>query len=463
MKTYKHFGLAAPPFDGKPDPRFFCATAAHAETLATLQYAVQTGKACTLVLGDSGSGKTMLGRMIAKYLAGKTGVLWVHGIGQPHDDTDVTICPATNLAHPDAFRRRGVEESTLRYWVRTALPRSRATVAIVDNADGLHPHCWEDILALVTREIRAPRPISVILLGLPGLIDTLAQPTLVRLRRRIFRTCHLPGLSCAELTAYIRHRLAVAGGQANEVFAADAIELIQRFSGGNPALVNQICENALVEAFSEDATRVDAHHVFATANAISGGVGQRLYLPGPQPLQRPSLSPAAGMDTTGIRARLQKTIAHANFEDAAAAAGLSDTIHRFKLGLRMAGGQAEPENQARGLPSPNQANRPAHIADSASPNGSPSELAPGVSPADVPQTDDVEVTYLPLDERLRTLESRLSDALARVREARQRPAVNAGLPDIVPGQGHVSPAGPWPDPGGPAEPETVTEEPASRE
>ncbi len=281
MNAYEYFGLSRAPFENVPDPRFFHPLSVHAETLATLQYAIHAGKACTIVLGESGSGKTLLGRILAQNVGSKTGVLWIHGIGQPPDATDVTVCPRGLLENPAAFRDRKVQEHTLGGWIRQALPAAQATVVVIDNADALRPHCWEDVLSLVTREIRTPRPISVILMGLPDLLDTLAAPPLVRLQRRVFRICRLRPMSREESAAYVRHRLEAAGHKNGDIFNAPALSLLHRVTGGNPALLNQLCDNAMLEAFGDDRQEIQARHIVATLQAVTGGPPESRSLPAP--------------------------------------------------------------------------------------------------------------------------------------------------------------------------------------
>jgi hypothetical protein len=67
----------------------------------------------------------------------------------------------------------------------------------------------------------------------------------------------------------VRHRIGVAGGK-GEIFRPAALALLHELSDGNPALVNQLCDNALVEAFSEDQRCVDRAHVLAARRSISG-------------------------------------------------------------------------------------------------------------------------------------------------------------------------------------------------
>jgi hypothetical protein len=59
-------------------------------------------------------------------------------------------------------------------------------------------------------------------------------------------------------TAYIRHRLQVAGGPDREIFQPEAIQLIHRYARGIPRLINVICDNCLFEAYLIRKDHIDA-------------------------------------------------------------------------------------------------------------------------------------------------------------------------------------------------------------
>ena len=62
---------------------------------------------------------------------------------------------------------------------------------------------------------------------------------------------HLPALSSSEMRAYILHRLEVAGSQGREIFAADTFDLIFRYTGGVPRLINTLCDTAMLAASND--------------------------------------------------------------------------------------------------------------------------------------------------------------------------------------------------------------------
>ena len=426
MEAYRFFRLSAAPFEGPPNPRFFHPAPSHAEALATLQYAAHAGKTCTLVLGESGSGKTLLGRMLIQNCAGHATLLWVHGLGQPDGQTDVTISRPGQRRRPEALDHKHTAETTLANWIRTGLPSCGPTIIIIDDADGLRPHSWEDVLALVTREIRTPAPVCLVLLGLPHLLDVLAAAPLVRLQRRVFRTCQLARLGSRDVVAYVRHRMNVAGADGSEIFTSASLELIHRFSDGNPALINQLCDNALLDAFSDERRRIDAHDVVTTIHSITGYVHKQRCLPDSSaaPRQVQTLHSAAP-DTSRIRARLQEIVAAANIADADdPAAALRElfkppaeaTAYDTAAAPHMSQTDADsvapfaPESDELIVEGPLDGDAPIAPAVAVAP-------AVALAPADEPRRD---LAYVPLEDRLRMLESRLSEALSRVRAARPR-------------------------------------------
>jgi len=427
METYRYFKLRQPPFESRPDPAFYYETPGHAEALATAQYAVHAAKPCCVILGESGFGKTLLGRMLADHVNRTAQVLWISGIGQPSDATEVQLYPpGSSLGNCTLYRVRA-ESTTLATWVRSATPAAHANVVIVDNADALPHRGWTDLLSLLTREFRRTHPTTVVLLGLPQLLTRLDHRALVRLRRRIFRTCELRPLTRDEMTAYIRHRLTQAGGDV-QPFTPTALDMIFHLSGGNPALVNQICDNALVDAYGDDRTTIDAQHVVTAVRAIIGPLRRRprlllervapavrvlvpqTTLPrlnAPLPHTLPVMatksgdsqpSAPAGPDPTADRAAqpLRDEPAHSSTSEPAETA-VRDTATELveELAVALSGFRAPDPTR------PTTESRAAAVATAVSPLAGDSNAAA-------------------IAERLRVVQERVREALAQVRAARER-------------------------------------------
>jgi general secretion pathway protein A len=290
MNIYSSFGLGAPPFESRPDPRYFFRASGHAETLATLEFAARTAKTCTLVIGESGVGKTLVALIAADRANVNNRIVWVHGLAPAEGDAPLTVFPRGTLGLGTLPETARPSWGTLRAWTQRSIGTSVPTVVIVDHADHLPVANWTDLLTLATRDARGSRPATLILLGTPGLLERMATRRLARLRRRLFRTCTLRAFEAENTAAYIRHRMEVAGGSAAP-FTPDALVEIQRYARGIPACINQICDGALVDAFGDDRTTVEAEHIRAAVRGIHGPRRRARALPsamlrqlGPGPL-----------------------------------------------------------------------------------------------------------------------------------------------------------------------------------
>ena len=276
MNVYEHFGLAFPPFDGAPDPRFYVDAPSHEEALATLQYTIYGSKGCCVLVGDTGSGKTLLGRMLCKYAADFTSVLWVDGIGQPAETTEACIYPTGAFTDPLA---PATVSATLAEWSHTKHTDPHGPLLLIDDADALDDDHWQDVVSLFTRATHLPKPLSIALFGSSDLLERLGSRALARLQRRVFRTCTLEPLSGEQVALYIAARLSAAGGDDEQIFDGDAIELVQRVTRGNPALINQLCDNALIDACTEGRSNINATDILTAVHAIVGSeMAQRLCL-----------------------------------------------------------------------------------------------------------------------------------------------------------------------------------------
>jgi predicted nucleic acid-binding Zn-ribbon protein len=69
------------------------------------------------------------------------------------------------------------------------------------------------------------------------------------LSQRIFFSHILHPLTEAETEAYIAHRLTVAGAE-RPIFTASALRAVHELAGGNPRLINIVCDQALLSGYS---------------------------------------------------------------------------------------------------------------------------------------------------------------------------------------------------------------------
>ena len=93
---------------------------------------------------------------------------------------------------------------------------------------------------------------QILLVGQPELDEKLDSFELRQLKQRIALRAQLEPLSLDETQGYVERRLQLAGANshASTMFPLETLQLIHRYSRGVPRLINTICENALITAFS---------------------------------------------------------------------------------------------------------------------------------------------------------------------------------------------------------------------
>jgi hypothetical protein len=117
-------------------------------------------------------------------------------------------------------------------------------------------------------ETTKEKVLRIILAGQPELNDKLNSKDLIQLVQRVRLRFHLAALTAAETTAYIDHRLEVAGSQGRRIFGEDTYPIIYKYSGGVPRLVNTLCDTSMMAAFGRDSDSVAAQDVEAAVDEL---------------------------------------------------------------------------------------------------------------------------------------------------------------------------------------------------
>jgi len=74
---------------------------------------------------------------------------------------------------------------------------------------------------------------------------------------------HLGALDRQDTGSYISHRLKVAGAASENLIAADTLDVIYRYTGGVPRLINTLCDTALLCAFADNKPAVTVDDIMA--------------------------------------------------------------------------------------------------------------------------------------------------------------------------------------------------------
>jgi len=236
----EHFGLRERPFSNAPDLRFVYAGAHHEQALAYLLHSVEAQAGVVLLTGESGVGKTTTCRVLLNRLPERIDVaLILNPVPTPAELVSV-ICDELGVPHGMEVSASMVLDTLHR---ELAVRRStRRTVLVVDEAQNLSLEVLEQLCVLSNLEMDGRKLLEIILVGEPELMELVAR-TALHPPSQATTGYYLMPFAEGETRAYVRHRLAIAGGR--DVFESEALRDVHRLSSGVPRLINTICDRAL--------------------------------------------------------------------------------------------------------------------------------------------------------------------------------------------------------------------------
>lgn len=262
-----HYGFSKAPFSINPDPAFLYLNSNYREAIALLQYGIQEHKGIVTLVGEVGTGKTMLLNQLLQSLDQGAASIMIPTVRFPYHDLVDYLLDKLNPSP-------GSLQNKTRFDVLYDLLISRdvegkPVVVLVDEAQDLDNDTLESIRLLSNLETPSRKLLQIILVGQPELRHKLNLPELRQLKQRIAISFTLKPLSADETPSYIAHRLQGAGYlQGTALFTDDALELITHYSKGIPRVVNAICDNALLIGFAANRRWIDSAMIVEAAQDL---------------------------------------------------------------------------------------------------------------------------------------------------------------------------------------------------
>jgi type II secretory pathway predicted ATPase ExeA len=251
----EYYSLERPPFRITPDPSLFFTGGANGRgvVLEALLYAIQTGEGILKVVGEVGSGKTMLCRMLEQRLPDSVEVVYLANPKlTPHD-----------ILYAVAFELKiDVTQDTPRLVLMQKLQShlleqhaaNRSVLVIIEEAQSMPLETLEEIRLFSNLETHQHKLMQIVLFGQPELDKNLQEKNIRQLKERITHSFYLKPLTPDEVSDYLRHRLQAAGCPAPQIFSKAAENLIAKASGGLTRRINILADKAMLAAYSESAT-----------------------------------------------------------------------------------------------------------------------------------------------------------------------------------------------------------------
>jgi MSHA biogenesis protein MshM len=261
----EHFGLKRSPFRITPDTKLFYPGGNRGEILEALMYAVTSGEGIVKVVGEVGSGKTMLCRMLEERLAERVDIVYLANPSLSPEDTLHAIALEMKLdVEPEANRLQVMHALQERLLQKHA--ENRQVVVFVEEAQSMPIATLEEIRLLSNLETNRDKLLQIVLFGQPELDENLGKAEIRQLNERITHSFYLQAFTPEQMREYVNFRMRAVGYRGPDIFRGGAYRRMAKASEGLTRRINILADKALLAAFAEDTFDVGKRHVKIAIN-----------------------------------------------------------------------------------------------------------------------------------------------------------------------------------------------------
>lgn len=262
MYLYR-FAMKKLPFGLTPDTEFFCSLSTHIEALNVLTFALDSGEALVKVVGEVGTGKTMLCRLLINQLEQTRKLAYIPYPKLSSRELKFALAKELGLRVTDSCR-----EDQLSQRIQTRLlnlnKKHGPVVLLIDEAQQLDSDGLETLRLFTNLETEHQKLLQIVLFAQPEIDQTLAQPHLRQIKQRIVFSYRLSRLSPKQIKHYVVNRLSVA--TTNSIhYSWFSNQLVSFYSKGIPRLVNILCHKALLLGYGQNKQSISWLNILRSA------------------------------------------------------------------------------------------------------------------------------------------------------------------------------------------------------
>ncbi|MFQ3229350.1 ExeA family protein [Reinekea sp.] len=267
----RHFGLSKQPFSLTPDTGLFVNLPSHEQCFNLMTHVLDSGEGFLKVIGDVGTGKTILCRKLLRYL-------------EAHEATEhrfhTVYIPNPMLSPVGLYRAVGQElgldasekrndDALLQHINERVLSlanENKGVVIVVDESQSLPPATLEALRLISNLETEERKLVQIILFGQTELDELLNQNRFRQLKQRITFAHYLSPLSVTEAKQYLQFRLLQCGYNGHDLFSNSAIKKLHRAAEGIPRMLNVLAHKSMMAAYADQKKQVELTHVALATN-----------------------------------------------------------------------------------------------------------------------------------------------------------------------------------------------------
>jgi general secretion pathway protein A len=271
----RYYGFKHKPFSLTPDPAFFYLSPDHVDALEHLIYGISSGEGFMMLVGEIGTGKTTLSRVLTQKLS--PSIIYSLILNPFQDFVALLKSIITDFGlTPNNSGKSELIDQLMDFLLHRVGPEGKTALIVIDEAQNLSSETLEQLRLISNIETDREKLLQILLLGQEELIRKLELNELRQLNQRISVKYYLSPLSKSEVGKYIQHRIAISEPQQEIKFTRAALREIHKYSRGVPRLINMLAHRCLIAGFVGESHIIDKAMVKRARASLFGEKFQRI-------------------------------------------------------------------------------------------------------------------------------------------------------------------------------------------
>ena len=261
MSYYKLLELNSEPFSNSPEPDLFYQAPQYVQCLQKLEISIRLRRGLNVVMGDVGTGKTTLSRMLIRKFRGE-GNVEMYLMLDPDFDSALEFLAAVARMFGVYTREAASSEWQLKenikdYLFRHGIHKDRVIVLIIDEGQRLPPFCIELLREFLNYETNTSKLLQIVLFAQKEFKKILDEHA--NFADRVNFCTVMKPLSFSQTRAMIRFRIdkVSEAGKNPILFTAPALWAVYRATGGYPRKIMMLGHQILLMMIVQDRKRAD--------------------------------------------------------------------------------------------------------------------------------------------------------------------------------------------------------------
>lgn len=269
MNYYEILGLEREPFSSSPDPAFFYLSDDYRECLQRLEISIRLKRGLNIILGEVGTGKTTLSRVLYRMFQRESRDFIFHFILDPSFPTEFQFFSSLVALFditPSGRSTFEYKEAIQNYLFQKGVDEKKTIVLLIDEGQKLSKPHLEILRNLLNYETNEYKLLQLLIFAQMEFSDRVKGVENF-LDRVNLKYVFLP-LNEINTRKMIEFRLRVAGlNSGRSLFTNDAYMAIYMETLGYPRKIINLCHHALLTMLIREKEIIDGEMIRITAKA----------------------------------------------------------------------------------------------------------------------------------------------------------------------------------------------------